>query len=218
VADSTTPWRNTTHDWASTVDAEHLSQIRADPAAYAPGGVLHLVLEVAAYAADEAPASTVGRCTITLHADGSVSVADNGRGTDTRLDAEGAPVRKPVMATRDLRFFDSPATEAAETLPDGHPRRGISVVAALSAWLVHTNHRGNGSWTQRYEHGIPVTGLVPVPARPTTGTTVHFLPGEDVDPVPTAEELSRLARWPHLAVEVIDQRQPRGSARRNVAP
>ena len=218
MADSTTPWRNTTHDWASTVDAEHLSQIRADPAAYAPGGVLHLVLEVAAYAADEAPASTVGRCTITLHADGSVSVADNGRGTDTRLDAEGTPVRKPVMATRDLRFFDSPATEAAETLPDGHPRRGISVVAALSAWLVHTNHRGNGSWTQRYEHGIPVTGLVPVPARPTTGTTVHFLPGEDVDPVPTAEELSRLARWPHLAVEVIDQRQPRGSARRNVAP
>src|SRR6476469_6359582 len=175
VADSTTPWRNTTHDWASTVDAEHLSQIRADPAAYAPGGVLHLVLEVAAYAADEAPASPVGRCTITLHADGSVSVADNGRGTDTRLDADGTPVRKPVMATRDLRFFDAPTTQI---LPDGHPRRGISVVAALSAWLVHTNHRGNGSWTQRYEHGIPVTGLVPVAAQPDsgTGTTVHFLP------------------------------------------
>ena len=179
--------------------------------------MLHLVLEVVAYAADEA-ASTGGRCTITLHADGSVSVADNGRGTDTRLDAEGSPVRKPVMATRDLRFFGAPATEAAETLPDGHPRRGISVVAALSTWLVHTNHRGNGSWTQRYEYGIPVTGLVPVAARPTTGTTVHFLPGDGFDPIQATEELSRLARRPHLAVEVIDQRQPRGSARRNVAP
>ncbi|MGZ4686742.1 hypothetical protein [Oryzihumus sp.] len=119
------------------------------------------------------------------------------------------------MATRDLRFFGSLATEA---LPEGHPRRGISVVAALTAWLVHTNHRGTGSWTQRYEHGIPVTGLEPVAARPTTGTTVHFLPGEDVDPLPKAGELSWLARRPHLAVEVIDQRQPRGSARRNVAP
>src|SRR5690348_7121324 len=90
VADSNTPWRNTTHDWARTVDAEHLSQIRADPATFAPGGVLHLVLEVVAYAADEAAdggaadvndetaTSTGGRCTITLHADGSVSVADNG--------------------------------------------------------------------------------------------------------------------------------------------
>ncbi|MGZ4635628.1 hypothetical protein [Oryzihumus sp.] len=87
------------------------------------------------------------------------------------------------MATRDLRFFGSLATEA---LPEGHPRRGISVVAALTAWLVHTNHRGTGSWTQRYEHGIPVTGLEPVAARPTTGTTVHFLPGEDVDPLPKA--------------------------------
>src|SRR6478735_6974084 len=113
VADSNTRWRNTTHDWARTVDAEHLSQICADPATFAPGGVLHLVLEVVAYAADEAAAvndetatSTGGRCTITLHADGSGSVTDNGRGTDTRLGADGTPARKPVMATRDLRFFD----------------------------------------------------------------------------------------------------------------
>jgi DNA gyrase subunit B len=214
VDDSTPSWRNTTHDWARTVDAEHLSRIRADPATFAPGGVLHLVLEVVAYAADEA-ASTGGRCTITLHADGSVSVADNGRGTDTRRDGQGAPVRKPVMATRDLRFFDAPT---AQTLPDGHPRRGISVVAALSTWLVHTNHRANGSWTQRYEHGIPVTGLAPIPAQPTTGTTVHFLPSAALASLPAPAEPGRLAEWPHLTVEVLDERQPRGSARRNVAP
>ena len=57
------------------------------------------------------------------------AVADNGRGTDTRYDERGEPVRKPVMATKDLRFFD---TAGAELLPDGHPRRGMSVVAALS--------------------------------------------------------------------------------------
>jgi len=101
---------------------------------------------------------TAGHCVVTLHADGSVSVADNGRGTDTRYDDRGRPIKKPVIATRDLRFFDFPD---AQRLPDGHPRRGMSTVAALSEWLTHTNRRSNGAWTQRYEHGVPVTDLVP---------------------------------------------------------
>ncbi|WP_275560102.1 hypothetical protein [Streptomyces sp. 5-6(2022)] len=78
-----------------------------------------------------------------------------------------------LMATKDLRFFDLPEWER---LPDGHPRRGMSVVAALSEWLIHTNRRLNGSWTQRYEHDVPVTDLEPVEADGTTGTCVRFLP------------------------------------------
>ncbi|GIG20841.1 hypothetical protein Cch01nite_15650 [Cellulomonas chitinilytica] len=166
-------WQNTTHDWAATVDVAHLDTVRADPTRYAPGGLLHLVLETIAYPAEEAVETGSGRCVVTLHADGSVSVGDDGRGTDTRLGPDGTPIRKPVMATKDLRFFDAPD---APPLPDGHPRRGMSVVAALSAWLVHTNHRRDGAWTQRYEHGIPVTDLVPVDSDGRTGTTVHFMP------------------------------------------
>ncbi|MFJ8859703.1 ATP-binding protein [Streptomyces sp. NPDC102451] len=194
-------WRNTTHDWANAVDLAHLSGIRRDPVAFAPGGTWHLVLEVVAYAADEAECGDGGRCRVTLHPDGSVSVADEGRGTDTRFDEDGQVVKKPVMATKDLRFFDSPE---AQILPDGHPRRGMSVVAALSERLVHTNRRHNGSWTQRYEHGVPVTGLEAVPDDGTTGTTVHFRPGERL----RAEGWSRgdavalATAWPHLAVEV----------------
>ncbi|MGW6835382.1 hypothetical protein ACWGCI_18510 [Streptomyces sp. NPDC054949] len=115
---SSASWRNTTHDWASSVDPEHLALIRRDPAGLAPGGVRQLVLEVLAYAADEAEYRGAGRCTVTLHPDGSVSVADDGRGTDTRFDEHGRPVRKPVMATKDLRFFDHPD---AESLPTGIP-------------------------------------------------------------------------------------------------
>ena len=197
-------WRNTTHDWATTVDAEHISQIRSHPTLFAPGGVLHLILEVIAYPADEAAFTTSGRCTVTLHADGSVSVADNGRGTDTRYDAGGKPIKKPVMATKDLRFFDFPDAEA---LPDGHPRRGMSVVAALSEWLVHTNRRRNGAWSQRYEHGIPVTDLVPIDVDGTTGTTVQFMPDGDARAISpaAASAVSRLARWPYLSVEVVDE-------------
>ncbi|MEV6037909.1 hypothetical protein AB0L65_42640 [Nonomuraea sp. NPDC052116] len=195
-------WRNTTHDWAADVDLGHLSHIRENPDEFAPGGVRHLILEVLAYPADEMASTGAGRCTVTLHADGSVSVADEGRGTDTRFDEQGRPVKKPVMASKDLRFFDDPG---AEVLADGHPRRGMSVVAALSEWLVHTNRRLNGSWTQRYEHGVPVTGLEPIAGDGTTGTTVHFLPGAHLPPL--ADDLCRSASaWPGPTVIVDDLR------------
>ena len=193
-------WQNTTHDWASTVDGAHLARIRQEPERFAPSGVLHLILEVLAYAADEAEHHADGRATVTLHPDGSVSVADNGRGTDTRVDGRGLPVKKPVMSTKDLRFFDVPG---AQRLPDGHSRRGMSVVAALSVWLVHTNRRHNGSWTQRYDHGIPVTDLVPVAHDGTTGTTVHFRPHDGLR-APTTGELERFTgSWPHLTVDRV---------------
>ncbi|MFI6817883.1 hypothetical protein ACIBG7_36205 [Nonomuraea sp. NPDC050328] len=185
-------WRNTTHDWAAEVDRDHLALIRSGPC---PGGAWHLVLEVVAYAADEAECRGGGRCTVAFHADGSVSVADDGRGTDTRFDA-GRPVRKPVMATKDLRFFDHPG---AQLLPDGHPRRGMSVVAAFSPWLVHTNRREDSAWEQRYEHGVPVTGLTPLPRPRGTGTTVRFLPGMPL--VVPADPESAFAAWPWLTVE-----------------
>lgn len=65
------------------MDREHFAEIRQDPAIFAPGGVSHLILEILAYAADEAESGPGGRCVVTRHADGSVSVADDGRGTDS---------------------------------------------------------------------------------------------------------------------------------------
>ncbi|MET9686788.1 ATP-binding protein [Streptomyces coeruleorubidus] len=199
-------WRNTTHDWASTVDRDHLEHIRQNSAAFAPGGILHLTLEVVAYVADEAESGHGGLCQITLHPDGSVAVADNGRGTDTRLDELGRIVKKPVMATKDLRFFDNPD---APPLPDTHIRRGMSVVAALSTWLIHTNRRLNGSWTQRYEHGVPTTDLRPIADDLTTGTTVHFLPDEPLRTASstTFDDLARLTQsWQHLSIKMDDRR------------
>jgi len=196
-----TGWQNTTHDWARDVDGAQLALVRRDPAVFAPGGVTHLVLEVLAYVADEATETGPGQATVTFHADGSISVADDGRGTDTRVDTNGRTVRKPVMATKDLRYFDDPT---AATLPDGHPRRGMSVVAALSDWLVHTNRRGNGSWSQRYENGVPATDLIPVPDDGTTGTTVRFRPSRTLDvtlsPVPLRKLVTE--RWSHLTVHI----------------
>jgi DNA gyrase subunit B len=206
MRDSRTSWENTTHDWAAIVDHEHLAQIREQSATYAPGGVEHLILEVLAYAADEAEsAGRAGRGIVTLRADGSVSVADDGRGTDTRVDPAGRVIKKPVMATKDGRFFDHPD---AETLPDGHARRGMSVVAALSKWLIHTNRRTDGSWTQTYEHGVPTTDLTPAADDGTTGTTVHFQPDMAIlmSLGVMASELTRAASWSRLRIDLVDER------------
>lgn len=199
-------WANTTHDWSTGVDLDHLALIRESPSEFAPDGPWHLVLEVLAYAADEASHRGGGRCVVVLHSDGSLSVRDDGRGTDTRVDEHGRIVKKPVMATKDLRFFDFPG---AEVLPDGRPRRGMSVVAGLSEWLAHTNRRLDGAWTQRYAHGVPVTDLEPVEGDGTTGTLVRFRPDDRVGSVaaPTPGILSRVATtWPHLEVRIDDRR------------
>lgn len=197
-----TKWVNTTHDWAASVDRVHLETIRSDPEAHAPGGLQHLVLEVIAYANDEAEAlGRRGECTVNIHMDGSISVADNGRGTDTRRDGNGEVIKKPIMATKDLRFFDS---SNRVLLPDGKLRLGMSVVAALSSWLTHTNHRENGAWTQRYEHGFPTTALVPIEPSQSTGTTIRFLVDHHLVSASTITpaDIRTVADFPWLAVEV----------------
>lgn len=106
------------------------------------------------------------------------------------------------MSTKDLRFFDFPD---AQQLPDGHPRRGMSVVAALSEWLIHTNHRHDAAWTQRYEQGIPVTDLLAIPNQAISGTTVHFRLPATFSPsgLPSASELIQLtAAWPQLTIHI----------------
>jgi DNA gyrase subunit B len=210
MTDEQSTWTNTTHDWAAGVDLYHLDVIRRSPRSFAPNGLLHLVFEVLAYPADEAEDRGAGHCIITFHEDGSISVADDGRGTDTRADEAGQFVKKPVMATKDLRFFDGPASEI---LPDGFARRGMSIVAALSEWLEHENRRSNGAWRQRYERGIPVTELEPItgPAvDSSTGTTVRFLPIPSL--LSDAIQPIDLTRWAeaqtNLVVEVRDERGP----------
>lgn len=192
-------WESTTHDWRMTVDEAHLRLIASQAETFAPGGTRHLLHEVLAYVADEVEAVEAAsrRCDITVHGDGSFSIRDYGRGTDTRRDDGGHVVRKPVMATKDLRFFDA---AYAPALPDGRLRRGMSVVAALSEWLVHENRRLDGGWRQRYERGIPVDELTVLEPDGTTGTLVHFRVVAGLDPLPAGELASLQSDWPVLEI------------------
>ena len=195
-------WTNTTHDWRAFVDEPHLRAIRDDPGTFAPGGVRHLLHEVLAYVADEALAApgVAPRCEVALAADGSVRLRDDGRGTDTRRDSKGRTFRKPVMATKDLRFFDAPF---AQQLPDGRPRRGMSVVAALSHWLLHENRRLDGAWCQRDEGGLPLDDLVALEPDGSTGTLVHFLPLAGLMSLQDGDLARLQSQWPTLQLTVV---------------
>lgn len=166
-------WQTTTHDWRKDLDEEHLADVRARLGqGEAAGGRRHLILEVLAYADEEAHAlGRVGTAIVTYHLDGSITVADDGRGTDTRTTDDGRVIRKPVMATPDVRFRHEPT---APRLPDGLPRRGMSTVAALSSELVHQNHRRGGSWSQTYRHGMPDDELTSIEPEDGSGTSVTF--------------------------------------------
>lgn len=187
-------WAVTTHDWSKDVDADHLAQIRHHADLYGAGGRRHMILEVLAYANDEAESiGHVGRAVVTANADGTLTVTDDGRGTDTRLDSDGSIIRKPVMATRDVRFFDVPD---GPRLPDGLPRHGMSAVAALCTVLVHENHRANGAWSQTYRHGVPDEELREMHAARATGTSVTFRPDASVrGPRSLTEDDLRAFRW-----------------------
>lgn len=207
MTDGPSTWITTTHDWTEPVDVEHLADIRARSAEFGGGGVRHLVLEVLAYADDEARAlGRRGTATVTLRDAGSITVSDDGRGTDTRRDDAGHIVRKPVMATRDVRFFDA---AAPPLLPDGAPRRGMSTVAALSEVLVHENRRGTEGWTQAYHHGRPATDLGLLDDPSSTGTSVTFTPDRCV-PKDVGLEAADLSAFEWLEISVVDGRSNRG--------
>jgi DNA gyrase subunit B len=73
--------------------------------------------------------------------------------------------------------------------------------------LVHVNRRHNGSWVQRYENGVPVTGLVSIADDGTRGTTVQFLAGEALRTagrVSPRHLVQLTAMWRQLAVDLND--------------
>ncbi|SMG45143.1 hypothetical protein [Agreia pratensis] len=194
-------WAATTHNWTHDVDFEHLRVARKLVGPVGCAQLMHMVLEVAAYADDEAyDQQRIGLVLIEV-SDDQISVADDGRGTDTRRDAHGVAVRKPVMATQDIRFF---ARQDAPALPDGEPRRGMSAVAAACEQLVHENRRHDGAWSQTYERGVPTSALEDAGQQSETGTVVRLcrLDRQVVADVDLARLRSLLGAFRHIEVVV----------------
>ncbi|MDP9329321.1 MAG: DNA topoisomerase (ATP-hydrolyzing) subunit B [Actinomycetota bacterium] len=174
----------TGYDASDITVLEGVEHVRLRPGMYigttSVRGLHHLVYEVVDNAIDEAMAGHADKVVVTIHADGSVSVIDNGR---------GIPV-KPIPRAKDRR----PAVEVVLTtlnaggkfggggyrISGGLHGVGVSVVNALSEKMTAEVMRDGFVWQQSYARGRATTKLVKGKASKKTGTTIRFWPDPEI--------------------------------------
>jgi len=166
------------YDATSIQVLKGLEAVRRRPAMYigdtGSRGLHHLVFEVVDNSVDEALAGYCDRVKVILHADGSVTVEDTGRGIPVDLHpTEKRPGVEVVMTTLHAGGkFDQKTYKVA----GGLHGVGVSVVNALSEWCQVEVSRGGKIYFQRYERGKPTCLLKEVGKRKRSGTKVSFLP------------------------------------------
>ncbi|HEX2502724.1 MAG TPA: DNA topoisomerase (ATP-hydrolyzing) subunit B [Miltoncostaeaceae bacterium] len=174
----------TTYDAGDITVLEGLEAVRRRPGMYVgstgPRGLHHLVYEVVDNSVDEALAGECDRVEITLNPDGSCTVTDNGRGIPVApmADQGGKSALEVVMT---VLHAGGKFGGDGYKVSGGLHGVGISVVNALSEWLVAEVHRDGGVFVQRFAAGEPEGPVERSGDAPgATGTTVSFLPDPEI--------------------------------------
>jgi DNA gyrase subunit B len=163
---------------------EGLEPVRLRPGMYIGStgarGLHHLVYEVVDNAVDEALAGRNDLVDVTIHPDNSVTVIDAGAGIPVDVIPEQGLSALTVVLTK-LHAGGKFGGEGYK-VSGGLHGVGVSVVNALSEWLVAEVRRGGKVYRQEFARGEPTTDLaaVGVAGKDETGTTISFLPDSEV--------------------------------------
>ncbi len=174
------------YDASSITVLEGLEAVRVRPGMYigsvSTKGLNHLIYEIMDNAVDEHLAGFCSTIHVTLEADGSATVSDNGRGIPVGMHEKGISAERLVFTTLHAGGkFDNDAYKTS----GGLHGVGSSVVNALSAHMHVTVKTGGYIYEDRYERGIPTLelqdGLLPVVGKTKeSGTTINFLPDDTI--------------------------------------
>ncbi|MBU1630065.1 DNA gyrase subunit B, partial [Patescibacteria group bacterium] len=159
---------------------EGLDPVRKRPGMYigstGPDGLHHLVWEVVDNSFDEAMAGHADEITVTLNADETVSVHDNGRGIPVETHKQYKVSALELVMTKLHAGGKFGEAESGYKVSGGLHGVGVSVVNALSEWLEIIVERDGGIFKQEYVRGVPKYKVKQIGKSKRHGTKVTFKP------------------------------------------
>ena len=159
-----------------------LDPVRKRPGMYigstGPKGLHHLVYEVVDNSIDEALAGACDTISVTIFENNSILVEDNGSGIPVERHPQTG--KSTVETVLTILHAGGKFDNQAYKVSGGLHGVGVSVVNALSEWLVATIKRNGKIYEQKFERGIATSDLVITGDSKHTGTAIHFKPDPEI--------------------------------------
>lgn len=163
---------------------EGLEAVRKRPGMYigstSSRGLHHLVYEIVDNSIDEALAGVCDQIDVYIHNDNSITVIDNGRGIPVDIHPKMGKPTVEVCLTVLHAGGKFGGSESAYKVSGGLHGVGLSVVNALSNWLIVEVSKGGHIYHQEYAKGKPTTDLLDIGTTEGTGTKITFMPDPEI--------------------------------------